>query len=54
MDDKCAILIAMCVLQILTDYDSQLAHLRKELEMIKKEFENWQANEKPAQGVSKR
>ena len=34
-------------IQVLTDYDSQLAHLRKELEMVKKEFENWQESEKP-------
>ncbi len=29
--------------KILTDYDSQLAHLSKEVETIKKDFEEWDA-----------
>ena len=41
-------------IQILTDYDSQLAHLRKELDMIKKEFETWAETEKPVQNGVKR
>jgi len=33
--------------KILTDYDSQLAHLRKEVDMIKKDFEEWEIATKP-------
>jgi nuclear pore complex protein Nup54 len=44
----------ICVMQILTDYDAQLAHLRKELDMINKEFEDWTASERPASTAGKR
>ena len=45
---------ANATMQILTDYDSQLGHLRKELDMIKKEFETWAENEKPSSGTAQR
>jgi len=39
--------------QLLEDYDSQLAHLSKELEIIKKDFADWEAATKPsANGTS--
>jgi nuclear pore complex protein Nup54 len=34
-------------LQILEDYDSQLAHLRKEIDMIKNDFSDWETATKP-------
>lgn len=36
--------------QILSDYDSQLGHLRKEVDMIKKDFEEWEAATKQTSG----
>lgn len=33
--------------KLLTDYDSQLDHLKNELESIKTEFEDWNGNSKP-------
>jgi len=36
------------VKKILNDYDSQLAHLRKEVDMIKKDFEDWESSTRPA------
>lgn len=37
--------------QILSDYDSQLGHLRKEVDMIKKDFEEWEASTRPENGT---
>ncbi|KAI5210539.1 hypothetical protein E4T39_00226 [Aureobasidium subglaciale] len=34
--------------KILHDYDTQIQHLRKELEQIKKEYEEWEAASKPS------
>jgi nuclear pore complex protein Nup54 len=39
----------MNAIKILTDYDSQLAHLHREVDMIKKDFEEWDASTKPGQ-----
>ncbi|KIV99056.1 hypothetical protein, variant 5 [Verruconis gallopava] len=36
--------------QILMSYDSQLGHLRRELDLINKEFESWEASEKLVNG----
>ncbi|KAI9655162.1 MAG: hypothetical protein M1821_005645 [Bathelium mastoideum] len=33
--------------KILSDYDSQLAHLKKEIDEIRKEFEDWEKSTKP-------
>ncbi|QDS76863.1 hypothetical protein FKW77_003470 [Venturia effusa] len=38
------------VKKILSDYDSQLGHLRKEVDMIKKDFEEWEAMTKQPSG----
>ena len=35
------------MLQILTDYDAQLTHLKKELEQVKLEYEEWVAASRP-------
>ncbi|KAG9570787.1 hypothetical protein KCV01_g19543, partial [Aureobasidium melanogenum] len=34
--------------KILQDYDTQIQHLRKELDQIKKEYEEWEAASKPS------
>lgn len=36
--------------QILSDYDSQLDHLRKEVNLIKKDFEEWESATKQTSG----
>lgn len=33
--------------QLLTDYDEQLTHLKKELDAIRREFEEWDINSRP-------
>lgn len=39
--------------QLLTDYDEQLTHLKKELDATQKEFEEWDTNSRPvANGTS--
>jgi len=34
--------------QILSDYDAQITHLRKELEQVHHEYSEWEAASKPS------
>jgi nuclear pore complex protein Nup54 len=40
------------VLQLLSDYDSQLEHLKKELDLIRDDFTAWESTTKPSSNLS--
>ena len=40
------------VLQLLSDYDSQLEHLKKELDLIRDDFTQWESTTKPSSDLS--